>query len=674
MEQFFILAVVSGSFLILVVPGKFRYYYTLSLILFIILLTSIPAVFQFFSPLANSPPGPVSSIREVMTSTNWVFKGYLGELRFTLDPLSAFFILVTNFTVLTGLLYSKGYLKTFENTKNPAQFSLHYFSYTWLHLSMLAVLTLRDGLAFLIAWELMAVSSFMLILFEAEKRATLKTAVNYLIQMHIGFVLLLFAFLITESGTGRMSFDALPAYFANHSNIGLFLLFFAGFAVKAGFMPFHTWLPDAHPAAPSHVSGVMSGVMIKMGIYGIVRVLFSVQSDLFTIGWIILAVSAISGIMGVMLAITQHDLKKLLAYHSIENIGIIGMGLGLGTMGLGLHNPLLVLLGFSGGLLHVLNHSLFKSLLFFTSGSVYKMFHTRDLDQLGGVIHKMPQTGALFLLSAIAICGLPPLNGFISEFLIYTGLFKGLTIGSIYQSITLLLALISLALIGGLAIFCFTKAFGVVFLGSPRTEFPENAEEVSPAMLFPQYLIAFLILLIGLLPMIFLNPLINLISGEFHLSPISMLTSLSGLFTKISAISLVLIFFISFLMIIRYLLLKTRTVEYGPTWGCGSPNTNSRQQYTGTSYADNFIELAQPVLQSKVEYRPIREDEIFPLKRSFSIHPSDVIHSGLNKVTGFIMLVLKKLARLQTGNIRHYILYAFIFILLIFVLLYLKLI
>ncbi|MCX6280719.1 MAG: proton-conducting transporter membrane subunit [Bacteroidetes bacterium] len=674
MEQFFIPAAVLGSFLILVVPGKYRYYYTLTLILFISIVTSVPAALQFIgSPyIAGNVSG--NSLSASLFSTNWIFKGYLGELRFTIDKLSSFFILVTNFTVITGILYSRGYLKAYAGVKNPAQFALHNFSYTWLHLSMLAVLTLRDGLSFLIAWELMAVSSFMLILFEAEKRSTLKTAVNYLVQMHIGFVFLLIAFLLTEAGTGQMSFDALPAYFANHNNIVLFLIFFAGFAVKAGFIPFHTWLPEAHPAAPSHVSGVMSGVMIKMGIYGIVRVLISVQSDLFLIGWIILVVSAFSGLFGVMLAIAQHDLKKLLAYHSIENIGIIGIGLGLGTIGLGLQNPLLTLLGFSGALLHVLNHSLFKSLLFFSTGSVYKAFHTLNIDQLGGVIHKMPKTAALFLIGAVAICGLPPLNGFISEVLIYIGLFKGLSAGSAYLSITLLLALVSLTLIGGLAIFCFSKAFGIVFLGSPRTEIKHPVSEAEFGMLFPQYLIAGLIVVIGLLPMIFLNPLINLISTEFHLEPLPIMGSLSGVFTKISLISIILIIMISVLMFVRHFLLKSRTVEYGPTWGCGSMNTSARQQYTGTSYADNFLEIAQPVLRSKVEYRPIHDDEIFPSHRSFSIHPFDIFRSILNKLTDFTMLVLKKLARLQTGNIRHYILYAFIFILLIFALLYLKII
>jgi len=596
----------------------------------------------------------------------------LGSIIFTLDGLSAFFVLVTNFTVLTGLLYSNGYLKSYCSSKTPARFALHYFSYVWLHLSMLGVLMLRDGVAFLIAWELMAVSSFMLILFEAENRTILKTAVSYLIQMHVGLVLLIIAFLLVEADTGQFGFDGLQSYFSRHPNAPIFFLFFCGFAIKAGFIPFHTWLPEAHPAAPSHVSGVMSGVMIKMGIFGIVRVLTFVQDDLLLIGWILLVISAISGITGVMMAIVQHDLKKLLAYHSIENIGIIGMGIGLGAMGLGLHNPVLAFLGFAGGLLHVLNHSLFKSLLFYSAGSVYQSYHTRNIEQLGGVIHKMPGTAFLFLTGALAICGLPPLNGFISELLIYIGLFKGLSAGSAYQSITIILAVISLALIGGLAIFCFTKAFGVVFLGSPRKEIHHPVTEVGTGMLFPQYLIAGLMVLIGFLPMVFLKPLTNLICVEFHLAPMHLLESWTGIFTKISLLSILLIILVIVLLLFRQFLMKGRKGEYGPTWGCGYTAGTARQQYTGTSYANNFAEIAQPFLQSKEEYHAIMEEEVFPGKRSFELRPSDIFRSALNKMAGFSMLVLKKIARLQTGNIQHYILYAFIFILIIFALLYLN--
>ncbi len=654
MGHYIIVAPVILSFLIPVIPGKVRYYYVLTVAIITVLLTSIPCFTMI----------PGQGIRQ------FVFLGPFGQINLVLDNLSAFFILVTNFTVLTGLIYSKGYLEIYSRSKNDAQFALHYFSYIWLHLSMLGVLMLRDGLSFLIAWELMAVSSFMLILFEAEKRTTLKTAVNYLIQMHIGLVLLVIAFLICEAGTGEMSFDALGSYFADHSNSGLFLLFFAGFAIKAGFIPFHTWLPEAHPAAPTHVSGVMSGVMIKMGIYGIIRVMTYIRHDFLSIGWIVLIISAISGLLGVMMAIIQHDMKKLLAYHSIENIGIIGMGAGIGMMGIGLNNPVLAILGFTGSLLHVLNHSLFKSLLFYATGAVHKIFHTRNIEQLGGVIHKMPHTAFLFLLGSMAICGLPPLNGFISEFLIYSGLIRGLSAGTAYESLVMMLALTALVMIGGLAIFCFTKVFGVVFLGTPRKDYSQPLAEVGTGMLFPQYLTAILLVVIGFIPMLFIRPISLIVEGQFHLQPGIDLVSMTTIFSKISVISIILIIMVLIVWGIRHFTLRNRILRSGPTWGCGYTAGTPRQQYTGTSYAANFAELSAPIVHSCDEYLPVPEDEIFPAAREFHRHPRDVFRGGLNYVLDLIMLVLKKLARLQTGNIQHYILYAFVFILIIFSLLF----
>jgi len=658
MENLAVLLPIILSFFILIVPSRMHYFYTLGVTLFIILITSVPAVNVLFQP--------------AHAAMNFLAGSPLGSITFTLDSLSAFFILVTNFTVLTGLLYSNGYLKSYRETKTPARFALHYFSFSWLHLSMLGVLMLREGTAFLISWELMAVSSFMLILFEAEQRSTLKIAVNYLVQMHVGLVLLIIAFLMAENVTGQFGFDGLKSYFSQRPNTLLFFLFFAGFSIKAGFVPFHTWLPEAHPAAPSHVSGVMSGVMIKMGIYGIVRVLTCVQSDFLTIGLGLLIISSITGIFGVMMAIVQHDLKKLLAYHSIENIGIIGIGLSLGTIGLGFHQPVLIFLGFAGGLLHVLNHSLFKPLLFFSAGSVYKAYHTRNIDQLGGVIHKMPQTTALFLLGALSICGLPPLNGFISEFLIYMGLISGLSAGNVYHAISFLLALVALVLIGGLAIFCFTKATGMVFLGTNRTAPGQEVSEAEPGILVPQYLIAVLIILIGFAPVIFIHPLTTIVSDCFHGVSGEIILSIYPVFMKLGLLSIILILFILGFLLLRKKVLKPANVAYGPTWGCGYTAGTARQQYTATSYATNFAELAKPVLHEKTKYQEIHEEDIFPGKRSFEIHPGDIFRSVLQKVTDYSMLALKKIARLQTGNIQHYILYAFIFILIIFGLLYLK--
>lgn len=394
------LAVLFLSVLIFFVPGSVKYFLTLALILLGIVVTTQWSV-------------------ELMTEGGQIVERTLIKMPegsimvLTLDRLSAFFILVINITVLTGFVYSSGYLAPYLKSKSHLSFSIHYFSYLWLWLSMLMVVMVRDGLSFLIVWEIMALSSFFLVIFDAAERTILKAGINYLIQMHAGMFFIMTGFLIVERETGIMSFNALGEYFSSHPNFPLFLIFFAGFAIKAGFIPLHTWLPEA----PSHVSGVMSGVMIKMGIYGIVRVLMAMQSDLLLTGTVILVVSLFSGVMGVMMAIVQHDLKRLLAYHSIENIGIIGTGIGLGMIGLALESPVLAVLGFAGGLLHVLNHSLFKSLLFFNAGSVYRSTHTRNMEQLGGVMKRMPLTALLFLTGSLAICGLPPFNGFISEYL-----------------------------------------------------------------------------------------------------------------------------------------------------------------------------------------------------------------------------------------------------------------
>ena len=658
MENIAILAPVSLSFFILVMPSGMRYFYTLGVTLVIILITTVPAAVSLFHP-AEVPQ-------------TFIAGGFLGTITFTLDSLSAFFILVTNFTILTGLLYSNGYLNSYRLTKTPAQFALHYFSYCWLHLSMLCVLMLRDGTAFLIAWEMMAVSSFMLILFEAEIRSTLKTAVNYLIQMHVGLVLLIIAFLLAEAATGQFGFEGVQLYLMSHPNAPLFFLFFAGFAIKAGFIPFHTWLPEAHPAAPSHVSGVMSGVMIKMGIFGIVRVLTFIQSDAYFIGIIIMIIATVTGLYGIMMSIVQTDLKKLLAYSTIENVGIIGIGLGLGTLGTGANNPALTILGFGGALFHVLNHSLFKSLLFYSAGSVYKATHTRNIELLGGLVHKMPGTAALFLFGSLAICALPPLNGFISEILIYYGLFAGMQTSSVFQTMSMMMTILGLALIGGLALFGFAKAFGLTFLGSTRSEIQIKENAVTQEMLFPKLLIASIILLIGLAPRLFLSPLMGMVGAQFQLDPAPVISPLIHALSKISLMGVVLIAVVVAILILRRMVLKPGKVMYGPTWGCGYTAGTARQQYTATSYAANFAELANPILHERIEYQAIHEEDIFPGKRSFAIWPVDAFRSVIDKITGYSMLALKKIARLQTGNIQHYILYAFVFMLIIFILLYLN--
>ena len=602
------------------------------------------------------------------------FGTFLGnEVFLVIDKISAFFILVVNLIVLMGLIYSKGYLQPYRDKKTKTELGLHYFSIILLHLSMLFVLTLREGISFLIAWEVMSLATFILILFENEVQQTVKAAVQFIIQMHVAFVFIVVAFLIASIKTGLpIGFDSLELYFQTASVFPLFLLFFAGFGIKAGFIPLHTWLPHAHPAAPSHISGIMSGVIIKMGIYGIVRVLTYIHTDLYNIGLFLLIISFISGILGVTLAIVQHDYKKLLAYHSIENIGIIGMGIGVGVIGLALENQPLAVLGFAGGFLHILNHALFKSLLFFTAGSIYSQTHTRNIDQLGGLIKKMPQTAFFFLLGSVAISGLPPFNGFISEFLIYVGMFKEL--GDLSLSLILLGGIVGLVLIGGLALYCFTKVFSIIFLGNPRSNRTEHAREVKPGMLFPKYVLGFFIVFIGLLPVFVLKPLAGIVS--VFTPEISPLIEISPSLQEISISLGVFVLLIFGLWLVRKYFAKNKTVETGPTWGCAYSGAKPAiHQYTSTSYADYIADLAKYITGNRKHFKPIAKDEIFPEQRAFESHSTDIFEDYLvAKPTGRILQFLEKIAVFQTGNLQHYLLYAIVFMALILLLTILNLI
>ena len=664
MNAFLFLIILFLSIWVLVIPGKAKYYYSLLVLAAGIGLTSYWCIGLF--------SGGIDKL-----IIHFDLLHLISNFNFTIDRLSAFFILVVNLTTLTGLLYAREYLKPYLAVKNPLRFSIHYLSYLWLYFSMIMVTMLRDGLSFLIVWEIMALSSFLLVIFDAEERSIMKTGINYLIQMHFGLLFILTAFLIVNKSTGQMSFDALGLYFSNHSNILIFILFFVGFGIKAGFIPLHTWLPQAHPAAPSHVSGVMSGVMIKMGIYGILRVLMSVQHELFTIGIIILAISLISGILGVMMAIVQHDLKKLLAYHSIENIGIIGIGIGLGVIGLATGNTALSLLGFSGGLLHVLNHSLFKSLLFYNAGSVYLSSHTRNIGHLGGLMKKMPYTAVFFLIGSLAICGLPPFNGFISEYLIYLGMFKSFSASNLYQTILVLVSITGLALIGGLAVFCFTKAFGIVFLGEPRSTHAKEAKEVSRDMFLPQYIIIAFILFIGLASAWFVKPVFSLVSEAFSIDKSGFIenTPMMNNLSQISLISGIFILTVVGLLIYRNFHLKNKIIETGPTWGCGYTAATSKHQYTATSYADNYLSLANPLIGIKKETAEIKNEDIFPVKRKFETRGHDFFKKYLVDMPANMLLeILKRIAIMQTGQIQHYILYLFLYMLILFLFSYFNLI
>jgi hydrogenase-4 component B len=586
-----------------------------------------------------------------------------GSIVLTIDPLSAFFLLVINFICLCGLIYAGGYLKPYQDKKRAVILSAHFFSFLWLHGSMLLVCSVRDGIAFLLAWELMSLFSFILVIFDGQKEHILKTGINYLLQMHLGFALIMLGFLVSAKATGQISFDSLLVYFQQNNNTALFMLFFAGFGIKAGFMPLHTWLPRAHPAAPSHVSAVMSGIMIKMGIYGILRVTSYVHHDWLAIGIWVLVFACLSGIMGVVMAILQHDLKRLLAYHSIENIGIIGIGIAVAIIGKSYGDETLYVLGLAGALLHTLNHALFKSLLFFAAGNVFYATHTVNMDQLGGLVRTMRSSSMIFIVGALAISGIPPLNGFISEFFIYSGIINSISTAGFSLSIVGITAMLSLVIIGGLCVYCFTKAVGLSFLGTRRSENAPVPAEVPFIMIFPAILLITVIVSIGVVPQLY-GKILLLILPVFHatLTP-QAIDIFAGVLQSIGLVNLVLFGLIGSLLLIRQWRQASVTKAIGPTWGCGYSAGDFRHQYTPTSYAESLRELVQPAIIFKKHYRQLAEDEIFPAPRSFHTESNDLLEQkAILTSVDFVVKLLPKAGVAQTGLINHYLVYPLLFL------------
>ncbi|MBI2968736.1 MAG: hypothetical protein HYY40_13125 [Bacteroidetes bacterium] len=591
--------------------------------------------------------------------------GYVfGTIPVRADALAGWFILLTNFTSLTGILYGRSYMKSYEN--QPGNLSLHFASYMINHFSMIGIFLIQNFLAFLCFWEIMTISSFLLVIFEHGKMATIKAGINFLVQSHIGVLFLTIGFIYISHHTGSYDFNAINEY---SRSVGpsagslLFICFFIGFAFKAGFVPFHTWLTYAHPAAPAHISGVMSGVIIKLGIFGILRMLLLINMDYLAMGCIVLLISLLSGVYGVMLAIVQHNVKKLLAYHSIENIGIIGMGIGLGLIGLGLNNSYLTFAGFTGALLHSLNHSLFKSLLFFGAGTVYQKTHTMEIEHLGGLIKKMPQTAILFLIASLAICGLPPFNGFVSEFIIYSGLFNGINQEHILFSILMIGSVSGLTLIGGLAMLCFTKAFGIMFLGKERHLYHEPVHEAKNAILFPKYLIAIFIILIGLLPQFFVGIAV-IPAGLF--TAVKNLTGQPAeffpLFQSISMSAFALILLSILLFGIRWLVASPNRLV-SPTWGCGYTGPGAKLQYTANSFVRSYRKLVRPLLMMNKKEEKIKG--VFPGPVGLQTNPYDrmeavLIDFPIKYLKGFF----NAFRFFQNGKVQFYILYGIIFIVL----------
>ncbi len=580
-----------------------------------------------------------------------------GSFSIAIDPLSALFLAAIAVVGVASAIYGTSYL---GSDPGPRRLGSSWFFFNTLLASMSLVVTARNAVLFLVAWEVMSIASFFLVTFEHEREDVRSAGWLYLIASHLGAAVLTALFVVLGRSAGSLDFDAFPAVASHGATAGAaFLLALVGFGVKAGFVPVHVWLPEAHPAAPSHVSALMSGVMIKTGIYGIVRTLTWLGPPRAWWGWTLVGVGITSGVLGVLFALAQHDLKRLLAYHSVENVGIIALGIGLGVLGMALGNEALAVAGFAGGLLHVLNHALFKGLLFLSSGAVIHATGTRHLEHLGGLMRRMRWTGAAFLLGSVAIVGLPPLNGFVSELLIYVGaLQSGLSSGAELSGLMFGCAA-SLALIGGLAAACFAKAFGVVFLGVERRPLGGHTVDPPTTMRAGMLLLAAGCLAIGLLPRRALDLLSPAVAQAASLGagPAAAVLHAQGpMFANVTLVSSVGIGLVLGLWLLRAWLLRGRSVCRAPTWDCGYVAPSPRMQYTASSFAQPLLDLFGAAVRSSREER--LPQGTFPGASSFATHEHDVwkekVFAGAFRRGAAI---LDRFHWIQQGNVQLYVLY-----------------
>jgi hydrogenase-4 component B len=523
--------------------------------------------------------------------------------------------------------------------------------------SLAGVVLAADGFSFLLAWEVMALSAFLLVTTEDDQTEVQQAGWVYLAATHAGTLALFALFGLLWATTGSLEFRPIPS---DGSGAGvtslLFLLALLGFGLKAGIVPMHFWLPAAHASAPSHVSALLSGVVLKMGIYGLLRILTLLPTPPTAVGLLLLAVGAGSAVYGVLFALGQHDLKRLLAYHSVENIGIIVMGLGLALIGVSAKQPAWAALGLGGCLLHVWNHALFKGLLFLAAGSVVHAAGTREIDRLGGLARPMTRTAALFAVGAAAICGLPPLNGFVSELLIYVGLLRISTdaIDGAWSVAPLAAPLLAMA--GALAIACFVKAFGTVFLGPDRSGHAARAHDSPPAMLLGMGLLALGCIGIGALPALVMPALDPVVRSWVRLDPPPPPLGELVPWHAVMGMNAVLVGGV----LTGALLLGSRARRRPPalavTWDCGYARPGPTMAYTASSFAQILTRLFHWVLQPRFGDAVSRD--LFPPRRSFhTAVPEQVLDGVLTPLWARFRRTLVPLRAVQHGRVQQYLMY-----------------
>jgi formate hydrogenlyase subunit 3/multisubunit Na+/H+ antiporter MnhD subunit len=587
----------------------------------------------------------------------------LGLTRWAIDPLSALFSLLVAAGAALAPIYSAGYLR---NEEGERRLAAYWCFLPILSASMFLVLSSRDALSFLVAWELMSLSSFLLVSFDAEEPEVRKAALYYLVAMQVGLAFLISVFALLGSKAGAFGFDELAAAAASSPALAAvsFLLLLAGFGTKMGLVPFHGWLPLAHPAAPSPASALMSGVMIKTGAYGLLRALASTgERGLLPEAWaaiVLLVVAAATGVFGALQAAAARDLKRLLAWSTAENAGIIGMGIGIGMLGAARGDGALSLLGYGAALLHCLNHFVAKSALFFGAGSVYAATGTRDLERLGALAGRMPLTAASFAAGSAAICALPPFGCFAAEFCLYLGA----AARSRVSPAPAFLAIAALALIGAVSLIAFVKATGVAFLGEPRSGAAREARESPASMTIPMLLLALASLGLGLFPGAAMRIASAPAAALAGPGAASLEAALPGLERSVSGIALGSGAFLAAtaaFLALRAVLLRGRSVRRAPTWGCGYRGAGSRMQYTAGSFSSSLALL----FKAPLAYREERAaaDWLFPPEGEVEAAPGDPVdRHAVSPIVRAMDRFLGLFSWVQSGSTRQYLLYGLVFL------------
>jgi hydrogenase-4 component B len=558
----------------------------------------------------------------------WEWPRPLERIAFRVDALGAFFLAWSLPMTLLGTIYAIGYLRPyFDKGRHGAP---HFALLNMVSASFVLVYSVQNALVFLLGWEVAAVSAWLLVIWDYRNQKIRFAGFNYLVSTHVGLFVLVAAFMLLHSRTDSMDFTAFGAFLAQQNPLRgtVFVLLGVSFALKSAFFPFHTWLPRAHSAAPAHVSALMSGVIHKAGLFAFLRFTFLLGHPEAWMGWSVLCFGALSAFFGVLYTATQRDLKRLLGYSSTENVGVAAMGFGIGCLGWTWNVPVLVAVGFGGGLLHVLNHAVFKCLLFLAAGAVYRATHTIDLERLGGLAKRAPRTTALFLLGSVTMCALPPMGCFASELMIYRGLLSG-EAPSPEGNAVLVAGAAVLAFVGAVAALAATRAFGVAFLGHAREPaLQARAGDPPPSMLGSMLAFAVAAVALGLAPELgvaVVHAAVELVPGRaaapFDVTPIA-----SALWcSRALAVVLLLVGIAAWL--------RGRRARRSAVWGCGYTAPVPRAQYTGSSFAEPFARIFKSVLPAV--RRECMPEGPFPAQPGYlATHHADSVETRMFEVLG----------------------------------------